>query len=188
LDAFGTLPGSINAVLPQSALVTMSNPALSIDEAREVVINLVCTIQKREEEHAIKQNIFQQRIHNLEDKVGRIAETFCDPPEGYVENNDHYPSLTIPIRHGRTICPKWLKPMPDGTVAMLGPDAGPNTAPHFAELYAFPDYASIGPYEPMPGWFRQLLVGPTHIFNTLRGELENLDDWGIVANAIWFRC
>jgi hypothetical protein len=32
-----------------------------------------------------------------------------------------------------------------------------------------------------------LLVGPTHIFNTLRGELENLDDWGIVADAIQFR-
>jgi hypothetical protein len=77
--------------------------------------------------------------------------------------------------------------MPDGTVAMLGPDAGPGTAPHFKELHTFPDYTSLGPYEPMPGWFRQLLVGPAHLFNTLRGELENLDDWGVMADAIRFR-
>jgi hypothetical protein len=39
----------------------------------------------------------------------------------------------------------------------------------------------------MPGWFCQLLVGPSHLFNTLRGELANLDDWGVVVDAMQFR-
>jgi hypothetical protein len=70
LDAFGVIPGHINAVSPRSALVAMANPDLLLDDTREVVINLVRTIQKHEEEWAIEQNLFQQRICNLEDKVG----------------------------------------------------------------------------------------------------------------------
>jgi hypothetical protein len=39
----------------------------------------------------------------------------------------------------------------------------------------------------MPGWFHQLLVSPSHLFNTLQGELANLDDWGVMADTMRFR-
>jgi hypothetical protein len=70
LDAFGVISSTINAMLPRSALATIANPALTIAKAHELVVSLAQTIKKHEEEQAIEQDIFHQRIHSLEDKVG----------------------------------------------------------------------------------------------------------------------
>lgn len=121
----------------------------------------------------------------MEDRIEHFKAMFVHPPKGYIENNDHYPSLTIPISNRLFQPAKWIKQLDSGQVAMLSAQDGLNTEPIITEVYASPIYPS-NPINPMPYWFCDLLTGPPPLFLTLCNAVANLDDWGILANVLCF--
>jgi len=173
---------------PCTALTALegSIDKISFTLVSNIAKGLAATINKRNKEHYTKQLHIQDCVHGMEEKIQHYEDTFTIPPEGYIENNDHYPSLTIPIGNGLFQPAKWIKQLNSGRVAMLASDDGSKSQPLITKVFATPSYDSISPAEPMPYWFHDMLVGPAPIFHTLRDTVSELDNWGILANVLHF--
>ena len=172
---------------PRTALQIVEGPHdVGLVLVTNIAKGLAATLERCDQAYAEEKDRLQDRIRGLEDKVEHYKATFVHPPEGYVENNDHYPSLTIPVSHGLFRPAKWIKQLDSGRVAMLSAQDGPNTEPYITDIYASPIYGS-SPAEPMPYWFQDLLTRPSTLFLTLRDAIADLDDWGILADVLRFR-
>ena len=69
-------------------------------------------------------------------------------------------------------------------MAGFGQHQAEGEAPHITELFLAPSYDIEDPLEPLPGWFRSLLMGPHSQFNILREEIARLDDWSALAEIL----
>jgi len=147
---------------------------------------LAATIEQHDQTHHLEKQQLQDHIRGMEDKIEHYENTFTHPPEGYVENNEHYPSLTIPIGNGLFWPAKWVKQLDSGQVAMLSTQDGPTSKPIITEVYASPAF-STNPIDPMPYWFHDLLTRPSPLFLVLRDAIADLDNWGILADVLRFR-
>ena len=172
---------------PRTALQIVEGPHdVGLTLVANIAKGLAATLERHDQAYSEEKDRLQDCIRGLEDKVEHYEATFVHPPEGYIENNDHYPSLTIPVGHGLFRPAKWIKQLNSGRVAMLSAQDGPNTKPYITDIYTSPIYGS-SPAEPMPYWFRDLLTGPSTLFLTLRDAIADLDDWGILADVLRFR-
>ena len=97
------------------------------------------------------------------------------------------PSFYIPGPNKTTVLAKWVKQLDDGRVAGFGQHQTEGKAPHVIELFLTPSYNIENPPEPLPGWFRTLLMGPSTPFHVLREEVARLDDWSVLAKVIRHR-
>ena len=109
---------------------------------------LVATIKKQEEEHVTVVKSFDETLDSLQSKVLQYEETFSTPPDGYIENNGHYPTLEICLPHGQRRPAKWIKQLDNYRVAALcDRDVGSST-PSIFDVYASPNY-SDRPVQPL---------------------------------------
>jgi hypothetical protein len=74
-----------------------------------IIRSLTATIKSREEMHKAAIDSFDDTIARLNEKVKNYEDTFSIPPEGYIENNSHYPSLQICVSKGLYWPAKWIK-------------------------------------------------------------------------------
>ena len=114
---------------------------------------------------------------------------FDRPPNGYIKNDGQVPHFYIPIGNGVLRPAKWIKRLEDGQVIGYHDTQGPNESSHIIDLYAQADTMGHGkenPIEPIPAWFRALLLGPSGDFVHLQHEIEDLDDWGLAREITCF--
>jgi hypothetical protein len=186
LDAVALAP----AVSPHSALAILdghTNDHVSPDALRAIAQGLTVTIQQREAYYTQQRRRNEQRIKDLEKRIGAYEEIFDSVPEGYEENNGRLPHIAIPVGDGKYKGAKYIKQLEGGWVAGFTDEDGPHSTPHITELYASPAY-EIGnttddPAEPMPPWFRRILFGHAALFNTMQRAILDLDDWGLYAEV-----
>lgn len=100
---------------------------ISFTLVTNITKGLAVILNKHNQEHFAEKTCLEDCICGMEDKVKHYENTFSILPEGYIENNDHYPSLTIPISNGLFQPAKWIKQLDSGKVAMLAVDNGPNS-------------------------------------------------------------
>jgi hypothetical protein len=200
VDALAARAGTTTPMSPRSAGGILHNPeALHLTTITAIANGLLSTCRKRNREYAQDTDEYRRQISSLEREVAYlrrdiergIREGPDDlperAPEGYIPNDERYPSLVVPAGNGLYRPAKWVKRLDDGRVAMLGSAFGPADEPHITEIFATPAPAHMRPLEPMPLWFRQLLSGPGTLFAQLRVEAADLDDWGILADIVRFR-
>ena len=72
-------------------------------------------------------------------------------------------------------------------MAGFGQHQAEGEAPHITELFLTPSYDIEDPPEPLLGWFRTLLMGPSSQFNLLREEIARLNDWSVLAEVVCHR-
>jgi hypothetical protein len=113
--------------------------------------------------------------------------TSTQPPEGYVENTTQAPGFYIPTKNGLSRPAKWVKQLEDGRVAGFSPEDGPTDSPFITDLYANPAYEYDEPQVPFPCWIREMLRGPSPVFNTLRDAIAAKGDWALLAEVIRYR-
>lgn len=184
-----------DAVSPRAALATLEHEELNLDIAISLVKGLIVTTESRERARAAQEEMFEatrrslfDEISELNKKVRRLQAGEQHPPAGYITNNNHLPSLTVPIGNGRSRPARFIQKMADGKVSMIAEhDDGIPLVPHIADVYATPKYDSTSPFEPMPAWFRQLLVGPAATYHIVVDAAGHLRDWGIEADIGRFR-
>jgi hypothetical protein len=186
LDAVALAP----AVSPHSALAILdghTNDHVSPDALRAIARGLTVTIQQREAYYAQQRRRNEQRIRDLEKRIGAYEEIFDSIPEGYEENNGRLPHIAIPVGDGKYKGAKYIKQLEGGWVAGFTDEDGPHSTPHITELYASPAYeisdTTDDPAEPMPPWFRRILFGHAALFNTMQRAILDLDDWGLYAEV-----
>jgi hypothetical protein len=100
------------------------------------------------------------------------------------------PHFYIPLGNGVFKLAKWIKKLEDGRVAGFHEQQGPNESPHIIDLYAQADTVGHGkenPIEPLPAWFRALLIGLSSDFMHLQHDIGNLDNWGLAREIAHFR-
>jgi hypothetical protein len=155
-----------------------------------LLVNIICslttTIKSWEEAHKAAIDSFDNTIAHLDEKVKNYEDTFSIPPEGYVENNGHYPSLNICIGKGLYQPTKWIKQLDNYQVAALcNTDLG-SSSPTITDVYATPAHTS-SPIKPLPGWLLDLLTGNPSTYSLVQNATGELYDWGVTANIDCFR-
>jgi hypothetical protein len=174
------------AVSPQSALAILdAHNNIDPDALRSIARGLTVTMQQRDAYYAQQRRCNEQRIKDLEKRIGGYEEIFDSVPDGYEENNGQLPHFSIPVGEGMYRGAKYIKQLEGGWVAGFTEEDGPHSTPHIVELYASPAYTTLDttddPTEPMPPWFRQILFSHATLYNTLQKAILDLDDWGLYA-------
>jgi hypothetical protein len=146
-----------------------------------IIRSLTATIQSREEAHKAAITSFNDTIAHLDEKVKHYEDTFCIPPEGYVENNGHYPSLQVRVRKGTYRPAKWIKQLDNYWVAALCDTNLGSSSPSISDVYASPAHTS-SPVRPLPGWLLDLLTGNPSTYSLVQNAAGELYDWGIAAD------
>jgi hypothetical protein len=161
------------AVSPRSALAILdSNDEIDPDALRAIARGLTVTLQQRDVYYAQQRRRNEQRIKDLEKRIGGYEEIFDSVPEGYEENNGRLPHLAIPLGDGKYKGAKYIKQLEGGWVAAFSDEDGPNSTPHISEIFASPAY-----------WFRRILFGHAALFSTMQKAILELDDWGLYAEV-----
>jgi hypothetical protein len=158
-------------------------PNLDATTLRGILGGAIGTIRQVQEAHARETVRLRGQIETLERRVEHYEITYPDCPEGYEANTGRAPSFYIPGPNKTTILAKWVRQLDDGRVAGFGQHQKAGEAPHIANLYLTPSYDIEDPPEPLPGWFRSLLMGSSPLYHTFREEVARLDDWSVLAEV-----
>ena len=168
----------------------VAHPDLNADILRAIVKGLLATITRRDAHDNIEICHLKEQIAGLHDRVEHYENIFERAPDGYMENDGRVPHFFIPLGEGVYKPAKWIKKLEDGHVAGFHADQGANESPYVIDLYAQADTVGHGeenPIEPLPAWFRALLIGPGSDFIHLQRDIGDLDNWGLAREIARFR-
>ena len=172
---------------PSTVATTLAaHPDLNADILRAITKGLLATITQRDAQENIEIRRLKEQISGLHDRVEHYENIFEHTPDGYIENDGQVPHFFIPLGDGVFKPAKWIKKLEDGRVTGFHEQQGPNESPYIIDLYAQADTVGHGkenPIEPLPAWFRALLIGPSSDFVHLQRNIGDLDNWGL-ARAI----
>jgi hypothetical protein len=146
-----------------------------------IIRSLTTTIKSQEETHKAAISSFDDTIARLDKKVKNYEDTFSTPPEGYVENNSHYPSLHIRVGKGLYQPAKWIKQLDNYRVATLCDTDLGSSSPTITDVYATPSHTS-SPVKPLPGWLLDLLTGNPSMYSLVQNAAGELYDWGVTTD------
>jgi hypothetical protein len=164
---------------PRTVRTTLETNS-DIDNAmlRTIANGLLQTIADCEASISVATKRYEDRLHHLEQKVLHYEGTFNHPPEGYKLNDGKVVNFQIPVGEGLYQEAKWIRLNDDGTVSGYHSGQGPNQRPYIIDLYAAPDYSVDTPLEPLPTWFRHMLIRPRADFQILQQAVADTGDWG----------
>ena len=184
IDSWG-FPLSPTSV--QNILTATPNP--SPEQFKSIINGLAAMIRIRNDVHREKVEglesditALQQQLNNNDDGDGCAK---CPP--GYEENNGRLPNFTIPLDDGTERFACFIKQLDDGRVAGLHSLAKGEEEAQIIELYASPDYSSDKPLEPLPTWLCHRLWGDHTTYSILKDAVNDLDDWGLLADVHQYR-
>ena len=176
---------------PNTVATTLAaHPDLNADILRAITKGLLTTIAQRDAQENIEIRRLKEQIAGLHDRVEHYENIFERAPDGYIENEGRVPHFFIPLGDGVFKPAKWIKKLKDGCVAGFHADQGPNESPYIIDLYAQADTVGHGeenPIEPLPAWFRALLIGAGSNFIHLQRDIGDLDNWGLAREIARFR-
>ena len=178
----------LEPISPNTALVALklNNQGIpSLTLTANIAKGLAETIKKRNNAYEEEELRLKDCIQGLEDQVLHYEENFNMPLEGYIENQ-YYSDLIIPIGNG-IFCPaKWIKLLKEGHIAMYTSDDRPSSSPTIGTLHAQPDFSNTSTVEPLPVWYKAILMGPATTFHTYCRTLSHPWHWGIQADVTHF--
>ena len=166
-----------------------AHPDLNADILRAITKGLLATIARRDAQEASEICCLNKQIRGLHDHVEHYENIFERAPDRYIKNDGRVPHFYIPLGDGVLKPAKWIKKLEDGRVARFHEQQGPNEAPYIIDLYVQADTIGHGkenPIEPLPAWFRALLIGPSSNFMHLQCDIGDLDDWGLAREIAHF--
>ena len=144
----------------------------------------ISTMRQAQEAHNCEKMRLRIQVETLERHIEHYEIQHPKCPQGYENNVGRAPSFYVPGPNRTTVLIKWVKQLNDGCVAGFGQHQAKGEAPHITELFLTPSYDIEDPPEPLPGWFRTLLIGPSTPYNVLREEVARLDDWSALAEVV----
>ena len=135
----------------------------------------------RDRIHHQEQDDFTMIIADLHKKVAKLQnKAWKQIPPGYKEN-ECFPFLTIGNSNSIYWPVNWVKLLDNCTVSGFTEDDRPGSTPHIFHIYAQPTTGGQ-PVEPLPTWFKELIIGPMLQYHALYKGAQELDDWGIAAD------
>jgi hypothetical protein len=142
-------------------------PNLDAATLRGILGGAIGTMHQAQEAHDCEKTRLRVQVETLERRIEHYEVQHPECPQGYEANVGRAPSFYIPGPNRTTVLAKWVKQLDDGRVAGFGQHQAEGEAPHVTELFLTPSYDIEDPPEPLPGWFRTLLMGPSTSFHVL---------------------
>jgi hypothetical protein len=142
-------------------------PNLDAATLRGILGGAIGTMRQAQEAHDRKKGRLRVQVETLERRIEHYEIQHPECPQGYEANVGRAPSFYIPGPNRTTVLAKWVKQLDNGCVAGFGQHQAEGEAPHVIELFLTPSYDIEDPPEPLPGWFRTLLMGPSTPFHVL---------------------
>jgi hypothetical protein len=124
-------------------------------------------MRQAQEAHDCEKTRLHIQIETLERRIEHYEIQHPECPQGYEANEGRALLFYILGSNRTTVLAKWVKQLDDGRVAGFGQHQAEGEAPHVIELFLTPSYDIDDPPEPLPGWFRTLLMGPSTPFHVL---------------------
>ena len=175
---------------PSTVATTLAaHPDLNADILRAITKGLLATIAQHDAQENIEIRRLKEQIAGLHNCVEHYENIFKCAPNRYIENDGQVPHFFIPLGDGVFKPAKWIKKLEDGRVTGFHEQQGPNESPYIIDLYAQADTVGHGeenPIEPLPAWFRALLIRPSSDFVHLQHNIGDLDDWGLAREIARF--
>jgi hypothetical protein len=166
----------------------------NFDTVTDIARGLIRTLKQREREHKEDYEQWSRERNTQGEELEYLWARLIDYhatlpteecPEGYVLNrNGHCPGFAIPIQEGMWQPAHWVKQLPDGCVAGLPKEHGPDEVPWVQQIYATPYDDGDNNYVvmPTPYWLLELLKGPSVAYATLDKVVREDGDWGLHSN------
>jgi hypothetical protein len=183
---------------PRTA-TTAIQMADDMDIVTDLTRGLIRTLKQREREHRADQEQWSRERNTQGEELEFLRARLVDYratlpteecPDGYVLNRDgRCPGFAIPIQDGMWQLAHWVKQLPDGRVAGLPKEHGPDEVPWVQQIYATPyddgddDYVVL----PTPHWLLELLKGPAVAYATLEKAAREDGDWGLYSDIRMYR-
>ena len=168
-------------------LLLQDVPNLDVGTLRGILGGAIGTMRQNQEAHDRKKMRLHVQIETLERRIEHYEIQHPKCPQEYENNVGRAPSFYIPGPNRTTVLAKWVKQLDDGRVAGFGQHQTEGEALHITELFLTPSYDIEDLPEPLPGWFRSLLMGLHGQFNLLHKEITRLDDWSALAKILCHR-
>ena len=165
----------------------------------DIARGLIRTLKQREREHRADREQWSRERNTQGEKLEFLRARLIDYratlpteecPEGYVLNRDGWcPGFAIPVQDGMWQPAHWVKQLPDGRVAGLPKEHGPDEVPWVQQIFATPyddgndDYVVL----PTPHWLLELLKGPAVGYATLEKAVHEDGDWGLHSDVHMYR-
>jgi hypothetical protein len=183
---------------PRTA-ATAIQMADDMDTVTDLARGLIRTLKQHEREHRADQEQWSRERNTQGEELEFLRARLVDYratlpteecPDGYVLNRDRRcPGFAIPIQDGMWQPAHWVKQLPDGRVAGLPKEHGPDEVPWVQQIYATPyddgddDYVVL----PTPHWLLELLKGPAMAYATLEKAAREDGDWGLYSDIRMYR-
>ena len=167
--------------------ILAATPDPTPDQFRSIINGLAATIRIQDDIHREKVEGLEANIANLQQQVDDDGDGLAKCPPRYEENNGQLPNFTIPLDDGTERFACFIKRLDDGRVAGLHSGAKSEEDARIIELYTSPDYSSDKPLEPLPTWLRHRLWGDRTTYAILEDAINDLDDWGLLADIHRYR-
>ena len=165
----------------QNVLAATPNP--TPDQFRLIINGLTAMIRIRDNVHREKVEGLEADIANLQQQVDDDGDGLAKCLPGYKENNGQLPNFTIPLNDRTEQFACFIKQLNDGRVTGLHSGAKSEEDAWIIELYASPDYSSDKPLEPLATWLHRRLWGDRATYAILEDAVNDLDDWGLLADV-----
>jgi hypothetical protein len=172
------------ALSPRTVQATLqSRSNIDITLLQGIANGFLQTIADREATTTISNKWYEDRLHNLKQRILHYEDTFNEAPTGYTLNNGKVTNFHIPVGDGLYQEAKWIRLNNDGTISGYHSTQGPNEQPHIIDLYVSPDLSVDSPLEALLAWFQHMLISPGGDFQILQQAVADTNDWGLAQEV-----
>ena len=169
----------------QNILAATPNP--SPDQFCSIIAGLANTIWIRDNVHWEKVKGLEVELEVLKQRMDNEDNGLAKCPPGYEENKEQLPNFTIPLDDRTEQFACFIKQLDNGRVTGLHSGAKSKEEAQIIDLYASPDYTTDRLMEPLPSWLHCWLWGDHTSYALLKDAVNDLNDWGLLADIHWYR-
>jgi hypothetical protein len=174
---------------PRTVASTLqSHPNLEPNILRALCTGLCNTLEARGEQTQARNQIYEERIEELEMQLDRARHPHTDDaPDGFKPNDDKYPMLYITTAPNEIRPAYWIRECADGKV--LGRYRGQSLEEDswVFDVYAQPLVDASSPITAIPSWYRHMVLNSSSGFATLLDATASADHPGLYAEVLRWR-
>ena len=172
---------------PRSALSLLSDPTITLQDAKDVAIALSNTAESHRVDFAHQTDLYAAAVDRLQAELDAKRAVPDEPPYGYVRNDDRVTYFVINDPQGRNHIAPYIRKCPGDPTRVIGTLGGPNAKEFSCPIYATPRHSDGRALSALPPWFTELLHCQSPHADTLIADAYQQDDWGLAADLHAYR-
>ena len=172
---------------PRSALSLLSDPTITLQDAKDIAVALSNTAESRRADFAHQTDLYAAAVDRLQAELDAKRAVPDEPPYGFVHNNDRITHFVITDPQGRNHIAPYIRKCPGDPTRVIGTLGGPNPKEFSCPIYATPRHSDGKGLSTLPPWFIELLHCQSPHTDTLIDDAYQQNNWGLAADLHAYR-